>query len=279
MSIVNQTIYRYIRIDNFVFNIFMNYDYCINTITWTPLRIRMLNSLHVNKYITSFAVHITNPLLQHKLQPYQTVASANHMHQQLSLYTQVIFVTLHVLLNTSLNNTLSSHCVFIHMNTCPYIQLHPHEYLPLQNSYIKSHLHLPLQNIYTYRSPIYIYPYKTSTHTVQKSHFPMSTRNWMLPHFPDNYRTKRDSDEKEYYAGLWREWDFRMNESNALHDDLMQLEAPLVDRVSLTLSRRNIHQYERAVTKIKKENNLMILRRSRYHMLQLAEERATATNR
>ena len=40
-----------------------------------------------------------------------------------------------------------------------------------------------------------------------------------------------------------------------------------------------MHQYERAVTKIKKENNLMILRRSRYHMLQLAEELAATTNR
>ena len=70
-----------------------------------------------------------------------------------------------------------------------------------------------------------------------------------------------------------------MNESNALHNDLVQLEAPFVDRVSLTLSRQNMHQYERAVTKIKKENNLMILRRSRYHMLQLAEELAATTNR
>ena len=157
----------------------MNYDYCINTITWTPklkiltttLSIRMLNSLHVNKYTTSFAIHITNPL----------------------------------------------------------------------------------QNIYTYRSPIYIYHCKTSIHTVQKSHFPMSMRNWMLPHFPDNYRTKRDSDEREYYAGLQREWDFRVNESNALHDDLVQLEAPFVNRVSLTLSWKNMHQYECVVTKKKKK--------------------------
>ena len=228
---------------------------------------------------TTLAVHITNPLLQHKLQPYQTIALANHMHQQVPLYTQVMFAVLHVLLNTSLTNTLSSHCVFIHVNTYPYIQSNPREYLPLQNSYIKSHLHLPLQNIYTYKSPIYIYPCKTSTHTVQKSHFPMLMRNWMLPHFSKNYRTKRDFDEKEYYAGLRQEWDFRVNESNALHDDLVQLEAPLVDRVPLTLSRRNMHQYERVVTKIKKENNLMILRRSGYHMLQLAEELAAITNR
>ena len=80
----------------------------------------------------------------------------------------------------------------------------------------------------------------------------MSMRNRMLPRFPDNYRRERDSNEREYYAGLRREWDFRVNESNALHDDLVRLEAPLVDRVSLTLSRQNMHQYKRAVTKIKK---------------------------
>ena len=107
----------------------------------------------------------------------------------------------------------------------------------------------------------------------------MSMRNWMLPRLPYNHRTKRDSDEREYYVKLRREWDFRVNESNALHNDLVQLEAPLVDRVSLTLSRQNMHQYEHAVTKIKKENNLMILYRSRYHMLQLAKELAAATNR
>ena len=77
-------------------------------------------------------------------------------------------------------------------------------------------------------------------------------RNWMLSRFPDNYRRERDSDEREYYAGLQRDWDFRVNKSNALHDDLLRLEAPLVDRSSLTLPRQNMHQYEHVVTKIKK---------------------------
>ena len=107
----------------------------------------------------------------------------------------------------------------------------------------------------------------------------MSMHNWMLPRFLNNYRKERDSDKREYYAGLRWEWDFRVNESKTLHDDLVQLGAPLVDRVSLTMSQRNMHQYECAVAKIKKENNLMILRRSRYHMLQLAEELAATTNR
>ena len=31
-----ERIYGYIRVDNFEFNIFMNYDYCINAITQPP---------------------------------------------------------------------------------------------------------------------------------------------------------------------------------------------------------------------------------------------------
>ena len=107
----------------------------------------------------------------------------------------------------------------------------------------------------------------------------MSMCNWMLPHFLDNYRRERDSDEREYYAKLRREWDFHVNESNPLQDDLLRLGVPLVDRSLLTLPRQNMHHYERAMMKIKKENNCMILRRSKYHMLQLAEELAAATNR
>ena len=59
----------------------------------------------------------------------------------------------------------------------------------------------------------------------------------------------------------------------------MLLEVPLVDRISLTMPRRNMDQCRRAMAKIQKENNLMLLRRCKYHMLQLVEELATATNR
>ena len=44
-----------------------------------------------------------------------------------------------------------------------------------------------------------------------------------------------------------------VNESNALHDDLVRLEAPLVNCILLTLPRRNMHQYELAVAKKKKK--------------------------
>ena len=135
----------------------------------------------------------------------------------------------------------------IHLNTCP-----------CKTPYIKSHLHLPLQNIYTYWTSIYFYPCKTSTHTNLKSHFPMSMCNWMLPRFPDNYRRERDSDKREYYVRLQREWDFRVNESNALHDDLVRLGAPLINHNSLTLPLQNMHQYEHAVTKKKKRKKKTI---------------------
>ena len=47
-----------------------------------------------------------------------------------------------------------------------------------------------------------------------------------------------------------------VNESNALHDDLMRLEAPLINCILLTLPRRNMHQYELAVAKKKKKKIL-----------------------
>ena len=104
---------------------------------------------------------------------------------------------------------------------------------------------------------ICIYPCKTSTHTDLKSHCPIPTSNWMLSRFLDNYRRERDSDAREYYAGLRREWDFCMNESNALHDDLMQLGVPFVDHISLILPRQNMDQYRCAVAKIKKRRTIL----------------------
>ena len=45
------------------------------------------------------------------------------------------------------------------------------------------------------------------------------------------------------------------------------------------MPRSNVVNYEKVVKQIRKENNLMLLRRCRYYMLQLAEEMATATQR
>ena len=80
-------------------------------------------------------------------------------------------------------------------------------------------------------------------------------RNWMLPCFPDNYKRERDSDKREYYVGLRQDWDFRVNESNPLHDDLVRLGAPFIDHSSFTLPQQNMPQYECAVTKKKKQSD------------------------
>ena len=70
-----------------------------------------------------------------------------------------------------------------------------------------------------------------------------------------------------------------MNKSNSLHNDLLLPRAPLVDRVSLTMPKGNMEQCKWVVAKIRKENNLMFLRRCKYHLLQLAKEQTVTTNR
>ena len=60
---------------------------------------------------------------------------------------------------------------------------------------------------------------------------------------------------------------------------LLVLGASFPDRVSLTMPRSNVVDYEKVVKQIRKENNLLLLRRCRYYMLQLAKEMVIATQR
>ena len=124
-------------------------------------------------------------------------------------------------------------------------------------------------------------PYSCPSHLdipQSNSPFAIPMHNWLPPHFPDNYRRERDNNEREYYAGLQWEWEYCMNESNSLHNDLLLLGAPLVDRVLLTMPRGDMDQCRWAVTKIWKENNPMFLCRCKYHLLQLAEEHAVTVS-
>ena len=116
-------------------------------------------------------------------------------------------------------------------------------------------------------------------HFSRNSEITMASNNWILPRFADNYVREKYTNIREYYAGLKLEWEYCYNESNTLHNNLVVLRAHLPDRVSLTMLRSNVVNYEKIVKQIRKENNLMLLDHCWYYMLQLAEEMATATQK
>ena len=93
---------------------------------------------------------------------------------------------------------------------------------------------------------------------------------WVLPEYDDRYRHLRVSDPKEYYVGLRREWAFWVTEAELVVEQLNELGAPSVRRLSLSMQRRNQSEYEVTLRRIREENNQMFIRRSRYYMLQLA---------
>ncbi|KAF5934334.1 hypothetical protein HYC85_030505 [Camellia sinensis] len=102
---------------------------------------------------------------------------------------------------------------------------------------------------------------------------------WLLPPFMYDYKSEKYSSPKDYYAGIRAEWAFRVTEQEGLYNDLRNFGAPVPHRRSLTMARRNVNDYEKAVSRIKKENNRMLMRRCRHFMLQLATEMAEASNR
>ena len=104
-------------------------------------------------------------------------------------------------------------------------------------------------------------------HFSRNSEIAMVSNNWILPHFADNYVREKYIDRREYYTSLRREWEYSYNKSNTLHTDLVVLGAPLSDRVSLTMPRNNVINYEKVMKQIRKENNLMLLHLCRYYML------------
>ncbi|KAL7194222.1 hypothetical protein ACSBR1_034601 [Camellia fascicularis] len=102
---------------------------------------------------------------------------------------------------------------------------------------------------------------------------------WLLPPFSYDYMTEKYSSPNDYYAGIWAEWVFKVTEQESLFNDLRNLRAPIPHCRSLNMPRRNVGDYEQAVSRIKKENNRMLLRRCRHFMFQLATEMAEASNR
>ncbi|CAL5430539.1 unnamed protein product [Camellia sinensis] len=102
---------------------------------------------------------------------------------------------------------------------------------------------------------------------------------WLLPPFTYDYKSENYSSPKDYYTGIRAEWAFKVTEQEGLFNDLRNFGAPVPHRRSLTMARRNERDYEKAVSRIKKENNRMLMRRCRHFMFQLTTEMAEASNR
>ena len=64
-----------------------------------------------------------------------------------------------------------------------------------------------------------------------------------------------------------------------MFNDLRNFGALVPHRHSLTMARRNVSDYKKIVSRIKKENNRMLMQRYRHFMLQLATEMTEASNR
>ena len=120
----------------------------------------------------------------------------------------------------------------------------------------------------------------------QKMYSP--SRKWLLKQMNDDYYSLKYTDPKEYFAGVRREWAFRLEESDQLRNDLIGLGAKLPVRESLGVyPARNFNgswaDYRRlvieAVELIREENNRMLMRRCRFYMIKLAQDSANASGR
>ena len=60
-------------------------------------------------------------------------------------------------------------------------------------------------------------------------------RIWLLPEYTDGYHQLRVSNPKAYYIGLRREQEFRVNEAEIVVEQLRELGAPMIRRLSLSM--------------------------------------------
>ena len=83
-------------------------------------------------------------------------------------------------------------------------------------------------------------------------------RHWALGK-PYSYGSLWYKDQRAYYGKLEREWYDRVDELNALVEDLRALNSPRVRRHSLTMALHNIIEYAATVLQIREENNHMLI--------------------
>ncbi|KAG5565615.1 hypothetical protein RHGRI_001504 [Rhododendron griersonianum] len=89
-----------------------------------------------------------------------------------------------------------------------------------------------------------------------------SSRVWILSKFKDPYWKEKRTSPKDYYVGLRQEWKFRVEEQEGLVNDLRNMGVRVPHRRSLEMPTTNKREYEAAVSRIKEENNRMLMRRS-----------------
>ena len=114
-----------------------------------------------------------------------------------------------------------------------------------------------------------------------------TNHKWLLEERDDDYQSLKESDPKEYFAGLSREWAYRRLESDRLKNDLLAMGLTVPSRESIALypnpGECSWSVFKRrvdvAVSLIRQENNRMLLRRSRYYMYHLAQDSVRASGR
>ena len=103
-------------------------------------------------------------------------------------------------------------------------------------------------------------------------------RYWALGK-PYSYGSLWYKDQRAYYGKLEREWYDRVDELNALVEDLRAQNSPRVRRHSLTMARHNIIEYAATILKIREENNRMLIRKTIYYIFTTTTTNADDNNR
>ena len=103
-------------------------------------------------------------------------------------------------------------------------------------------------------------------------------RHWVLLG-PYSYGELWILDRREYYATVSNEWVQRMNESNLLIKELCTLHASLPRCHSFIMPRKNLHEYIDTLMEIQKENNRVIIRKTWFFLLCIAQKNANDNGR
>lgn len=83
---------------------------------------------------------------------------------------------------------------------------------------------------------------------------------------------------EEIVTIMHKEWNYRVNQTETLVNDLTHLGAPLPKHHSTSMHCNNKMELRRAINMIREENNQMAIRRNRYYMLCEVHRQAKEVN-